>query len=93
MERVDLNQLVSWVLEEVSGTVEKKDQKITIDFNEPIIITADELRLGQVLVNLLDNASKYSPEGTEIDLKIEKTEETIRFTVKNNEIDKTRRHQ
>lgn len=86
MERVDLNQLVSWVLEEVSGTVEKKDQKITIDFNEPIIITADELRLGQVLVNLLDNASKYSPEGTEIDLKIEKTEETIRFTVKDNGI-------
>ena len=81
-ETVDLNQLVSWVFEEVSGTVEKKNQKINIEFNEPTIITADELRLGQVLVNLLDNASKYSPEGTEITLQIEKTYETIIFTVK-----------
>lgn len=85
-ERVDLNQLVSWVLEEVSGTVEKKDQNINIDFNEPIIITADELRLGQVLVNLLDNASKYSPENTEITLQIERTYETIIFTITDNGI-------
>ncbi|MCW4013956.1 MAG: PAS domain S-box protein, partial [Candidatus Bathyarchaeota archaeon] len=70
-EIVDLDLLVSWVLEEVSNVTEKKNQNIIVEFSdEHQTIFADALRLGQVLVNLLDNASKYSPENSEITLQI-----------------------
>lgn len=41
---------------------------------EPIWIDADPLRVGQVLVNLLGNAIKYSPAGGRIDVRVARTE-------------------
>jgi signal transduction histidine kinase len=39
----------------------------------PVIIDGDELRLEQVLVNLLHNAVKYSPQGSAIDISLAAT--------------------
>jgi len=45
-------------------------------------IQADPTRLTQVLVNLISNASKYSPIGTQIELSLEETEgKRIRVTI------------
>jgi Mn-containing catalase len=38
---------------------------------EPLYVAGDFVRLAQVFSNLLNNASKYSPEGSEIDLSAE----------------------
>ncbi len=46
------------------------------------VIQADPTRLTQVLVNLISNASKYSPIGTQIELKLEQIEnDKIRVTI------------
>lgn len=37
---------------------------------EPLIVSADQYRLGQVVTNLLTNAMKYSPEGSEIIVRV-----------------------
>ncbi len=43
----------------------------------PLFVSADPLRLGQILSNLLGNAVKYSPEGGDIRLSVEKQDQTV----------------
>ena len=53
------NQLISDIIEDVSHT--EPDCCITFYSGEEQVITADRDRVGQVLINLLTNAIKYSP--------------------------------
>ena len=44
-------------------------------------ITADNEKLGRVLVNLLDNALKFTPAGGQVDLSVEATDNEVNITV------------
>jgi len=48
---------------------------------EPVEVVADRTRLQQVLANLLDNAVKYSPEGGEIEARLDSSDDAIEITV------------
>ncbi len=73
-ERFILNDLVA----EVVGMAEQfSDHPIFIEAETPIALRADPDRLRQVLINLLDNAMKYSDPGMPIALRIEQTTETV----------------
>jgi two-component system phosphate regulon sensor histidine kinase PhoR len=47
-------------------------------------IAADPDRLRQVLVNILDNAIKYSPHGGDVDVSIDPSDGQVRFVVRDN---------
>lgn len=76
IEKLDLQDLASDACAMISYVLEKKKLEMLLDFSEdlPRYIWADEIRLKQVLVNLLGNAVKFTEKG-EIKLSIKPVKE------------------
>ena len=74
----DFEQALKNITSMANIRVEEKQQNfiVNIDSNVPAFIISDELRLSQVITNLLTNAIKFTPEKGTITLNIEKTEES-----------------
>jgi heavy metal sensor kinase len=70
--RFDLAELAVTTADQMSLLAEDKSIKVVCDAPAPVIIEGDRSRLKQVVVNLLDNAIKYTPKGGHITLKIAK---------------------
>ena len=67
----NIQDVVSGVVESMSPVVEKKSQMISTVFpSEVVVVDGDRARLDQVITNLVSNASKYSPENTEIKVSV-----------------------
>nr|WP_202895586.1 ATP-binding protein [Iningainema tapete] len=72
IESCMLNDLVAEVAEMAR---QYSDRTITIESSQPIEVKADYNRTKQILLNLIDNAIKYSDPNTPIILKLEQREE------------------
>lgn len=78
-EPVDLNKLCQQMAEYITPLAQQRDQTLSYEASkEPITINADLQRIKQLLLNLLDNAIKYTPPGGNVTLGV-KTE--ARFAV------------
>ncbi len=67
-ESLDLTDLVDEVAGRMAVTTGKHEIRVSTD--GPVTVQGDRVRLEQVIVNLLDNAIKYSPEGGPIEVGI-----------------------
>lgn len=77
-----LNQVLSDALRLVQPFLNRRHQFLTLD--QPLTlptINVDATRLAQVFVNLLSNASKYSPMNSPIDISVDMKENTLYVTV------------
>jgi signal transduction histidine kinase len=68
--RFDLAGLAKMTSDQMSLLAEDKKISITCDANQPIFVEGDSARLKQVIVNLLDNAIKYTQQGGAIKLGV-----------------------
>lgn len=68
--RIDLAALVRSTAEQMILLVEEKHQALVIQAERPVVINADPTMMRQVIINLLDNAVKYTRLGGTIILAV-----------------------
>jgi len=68
--KFDLGKLAASTTDQMSLLGEDKNIKITCVAANEIWVEGDRARMKQVVVNLLDNAIKYTPEGGAVGLKV-----------------------
>lgn len=74
----DFEKMIQDVFNVVQVKLDEKHQHFHLDIEEPLknMIVSDELRLSQVLINLLNNAIKFTPENGDITLKVRFSDNT-----------------
>jgi len=63
---VDLVEVVAVTLDHMSLLAEEKHISLHFRPGAPIYVTGDSMRLKQIVVNLVDNAIKYTPDGGDV---------------------------
>ncbi|MET0988757.1 MAG: PAS domain S-box protein [Steroidobacteraceae bacterium] len=74
-EAVDLRQLVLSSADSARSSIDAHHHELSIDVPaEDLIVDGDFDRLSQIISNLLSNASKYTPDGGRIELRLRREE-------------------
>jgi heavy metal sensor kinase len=68
--RFDLSELAKTTAEQMNLLAEDKGISISCNAGQPLPVQGNRVRLKQVVVNLLDNAIKYTPEKGAIQLRV-----------------------
>jgi len=71
-ERVDLADAVARAVEMTTPAFVEKQQRLDVEVAEGLEVNADQIRIAQVLSNVLANASKYTERGGHITLRARK---------------------
>jgi heavy metal sensor kinase len=71
-ERLDFAELARGTADQMRLLAEEKHISLDCNGNGPVHVEADPARLKQVVVNLLDNAIKYTPEGGKVSISVNK---------------------
>ena len=81
-EEIEVDVLVREVVEQMRASLDGAAIELAIESPgrlEPVVCDGDKLR--QILLNLVDNAVKYSPEGGRVELRVEPRDGGLRFEV------------
>lgn len=81
-ESVDFTQLVREVGEQFASRAEQADRSFTVNVSEDAVqVIGNETQLRQIVMNLLENALKFTPANGLIALDLERSTDQIRLTV------------
>lgn len=81
---VHLAELVREAAGDLSVLAEDKNLTVSIDADESMAVSADQMILRHAVLNLLDNAIKYSPEGGAIQIVVQRDDAIARISIRDN---------
>lgn len=84
-QKTDVVALTQSVIDEQKSKFDTRRQKVVFKpQRKRIVATVDEGHMRMVLENIIDNASKYTPEGKSIEVSITTAKSRVQITVKDN---------
>lgn len=80
-EKINLNQSILKVLDSLSGLAAKKNISFSFNENLDLFVRADSKALERILINLIDNAIKYSPSNSSVEILFKNSEKNIEVNI------------
>lgn len=81
---INLDLFLRKIEQKLSPAFHQKNITLNIICDPELTLSADPLRLEQIILNLLDNAMKYSQEGAQVILRSWKEQNSIHLSVQDN---------
>ncbi|HZR44068.1 MAG TPA: ATP-binding protein [Ktedonobacteraceae bacterium] len=82
IEEIVLLEPIVHVLEILEALIKREKRTVSVMVSSDIFVMADDMRLRQVLLNLIGNALKYSPAGTSIEIAAQMDEQQAHICVR-----------
>lgn len=81
-EKTDVKTMVEETVETMQSSADVKNIKINLELKDDIPeLTIDKERIKQVIINLLNNAIKFSPDNSSINVKARREKDDILFEI------------
>jgi len=77
-----LSVAVLHILEMLNATIQGEKRSVTVYIDSNLAVCADDLRLRQILLNLISNALKYSASGTGIEISAVRDNMEVQISVR-----------
>ncbi|GAB6442938.1 HAMP domain-containing sensor histidine kinase [Bacillus luti] len=83
MTTFSIGELIQQVYTKLLFSMEEKHLQVDVDVDSSIYVKANRSRIEQVVVNLLSNAIRYTPDGEKIQVSVVETEDTVKVEIEN----------
>jgi signal transduction histidine kinase len=82
MQKIDSVQIVDYAISALKFQAEQKKIQIIVSLNKPLAkVNADLEKTTWVMVNLLNNAIRYSPDNSEIHVTLKSENDNVLFSI------------
>ncbi|PFN26517.1 sensor histidine kinase [Bacillus cereus] len=83
MTTFSIGELIQQVYTKLLFSMEEKHLQVAVDADSSIFVTANRSRIEQVVVNLLSNAIRYTPDGEKIQVSVVEMEDAVKIEIEN----------
>lgn len=80
-EASDINEMIETVVEQLRPLAQQKNLRLELDLEPIFSIEVDHLLIQEVILNLVENAIKYTPEGGLVSIRSQEIESEVVFSV------------
>ncbi|NMC07249.1 MAG: PAS domain-containing sensor histidine kinase [Candidatus Lokiarchaeota archaeon] len=80
----DLVPIVKGIIEELDYKIKESNHQVTMDLPTVCVVQGDQLRIEEVVMNIMTNAVKYTPRNGKITISVATTPTHVKFAVTDN---------